>query len=108
MRIIADHVKAATFILGDEKGITPGNTGHGYVLRRIIRRAVRYGKQLGMKSFTKEIAESVIEIYKDVYPELDKNKKFIFDNLSQEEEKFEKTLEAGLKQLKNIAYTIRK
>jgi alanyl-tRNA synthetase len=98
MRIIADHLKAATFILGDEKGIAPSNTGQGYVLRRLIRRAVRYGKQLGMKSFTTEIAEVVIEIYKDVYPELLKNKNFVLQNLSDEEEKFEKTLENGLKE----------
>jgi alanyl-tRNA synthetase len=98
MRIIADHLKAATFILGDEKGIAPSNTGQGYVLRRLIRRAVRYGKQLGMKSFTKDIAEAVVGIYKNVYPELERNKKFIFDHVSQEEEKFEKTLEHGLKE----------
>ncbi|MEK7669021.1 MAG: alanine--tRNA ligase [Patescibacteria group bacterium] len=98
MRIIADHLKASAFILGDEKGIAPANTGQGYVLRRLIRRAVRYGKQLGLKSFTKEIAEVVIEIYKDVYPELNKNKDFVLSNLSQEEEKFEKTLENGLKE----------
>ena len=59
---------------------------------------VRYGKQLGMKSFTKDIAEVVIEMFGDVYPELSKNKNFVFDNLSQEEEKFEKTLENGLKE----------
>ncbi|KKP55914.1 MAG: Alanine-tRNA ligase [Parcubacteria group bacterium GW2011_GWB1_35_5] len=98
MRIIADHLKASTFILGDEKGIAPSNTGQGYVLRRLIRRAVRYGKQLGLKSFTKDISQVVVEMYKDVYPELSKNQNFIFNNLSQEEEKFEKTLENGLKE----------
>jgi alanyl-tRNA synthetase len=98
MRIIADHLKASVFILGDEKGIVPSNTGQGYVLRRLIRRAVRYGKQLGIKSFTSDIGEVVIEIYKDVYPELSKNKDFVLSNLSQEEEKFEKTLEHGLKE----------
>lgn len=102
MRIIADHLKASAFILGDEKGIAPSNTGQGYVLRRLIRRAVRYGKQLGIKSFTKEVAEVVIEIYKDVYPELLKNKDFIFTNLEQEEQKFEKTLELGLKNIKEL------
>ncbi len=98
MRIIADHLKASTFILGDEKGVAPSNTGQGYVLRRLIRRAVRYGKQLGIKLFTKEIAKVVIEMYSRVYPELLKNKDFIFDQLTQEEEKFEKTLEHGLKE----------
>ena len=97
-RIIADHLKASVFILGDEKGIIPANTGQGYVLRRLIRRAVRYGKQLGMKSFIEEVSEVVIDIYKNVYPEILRNKNFIFDNLKQEEEKFEKTLEKGLKE----------
>ena len=80
MRIIADHLKAATFILGDEKGIAPSNTGQGYVLRRLIRRAVRYGKQLGMKSFTADIVEVVISIYLNIYPELLQNKNFILQN----------------------------
>jgi alanyl-tRNA synthetase len=98
MRIIADHLKAAAFILGDEKGIAPSNTGQGYVLRRLIRRAVRYGKQLAIKNFTKEVSEVIIEMYQDVYPEILKNKNFIFSNLEQEEQKFEKTLENGLKE----------
>jgi alanyl-tRNA synthetase len=98
MRIIADHIKASVFILGDNMGVAPSNSGQGYVLRRLIRRAVRYGKQLGMISFTGEVAKVVIEIYKDVYPEVLNNKDFILSNLSQEEEKFEKTLEKGLKE----------
>jgi len=97
-RIIADHIKASVFILGDEKGIVPANSGQGYVLRRLIRRAVRYGKQLNMKSFTSEIAEVVIEMYKNVYPEILTNKDFVLSNLKLEEEKFEKTLENGLKE----------
>jgi len=99
-RIIADHVKASVFILGDEKGINPSNNGQGYVLRRLIRRAIRHGKQLNIKSFIKVIADVVIDIYKETYPELLKNKDFILNNLLQEEEKFEKTLEYGLKFLK--------
>ncbi|MEI6280419.1 MAG: alanine--tRNA ligase [bacterium] len=98
MRIIADHLKAGAFILGDERGISPSNTGQGYVLRRLIRRAIRYGKQLGIKSFTRDIAEVVIEIYQNIYPELLKNKDIILNNLLQEEEKFEQTLERGLKE----------
>jgi len=98
MRIIADHIKASVFILGDEKGIAPSNSGQGYVLRRLIRRAVRYGKQLGMVLFVGEVAEVAIEIYKDVYPEIFRNINYILNNLSQEEEKFEKTLEKGLKE----------
>ena len=98
MRIISDHLKASTFILGDEKGITPSNTGQGYILRRLIRRSVRYGHQIGMKSFSDKIAQIVIDIYKDVYPEILANKDFILNNLRQEEQKFEKTLENGLKE----------
>jgi alanyl-tRNA synthetase len=98
VRIIADHLKASVFILGDEKGITPANTGQGYVLRRLIRRAVKYGHQLNMKSFTSEVAEIIISIYKSAYPEILSNKKFVLDNLVQEEERFEKTLEKGLKE----------
>jgi len=97
-RIISDHIKAATMILGDDRGVAPSNTGQGYVLRRLIRRAVRYGKQLGItENFTAELAEVVVKIYKDVYPEGEKNKKFIFDELKKEEEKFRKTLANGEK-----------
>ena len=98
MRIIADHLKAAVFILGDEKGISPSNTGQGYVVRRLIRRAVRYGRQLDLKLFTEKIALEIISIYKQTYPELFKNQKFIIDSLITEESKFEKTLENGLKE----------
>lgn len=97
-RIIADHVKASTFILGDEKGIIPSNTGQGYVLRRLIRRAIKHGRHLKIKSFTPLIAQTVIDIYKNIYPELLANRDFIIDNLKQEEEKFEKTLEHGLRE----------
>jgi alanyl-tRNA synthetase len=97
-RIIADHLKAATFILGDEKGVTPSNVDQGYVLRRLIRRAIRYGKHLGIRDiFTFKIAESVIEMYNNVYPEVKKNKEFIINQLILEEEKFNKTIEKGLK-----------
>ncbi|MFZ2049189.1 MAG: alanine--tRNA ligase [Minisyncoccia bacterium] len=98
MRIIADHIKAATFILGDEKGIAPSNTGQGYVLRRLIRRAVRYGRQLGIMSFTSDTAEVIINIYSSIYPELLKNKSFTLNNFKIEEDKFEKTLENGIKE----------
>jgi alanyl-tRNA synthetase len=102
-RIIADHLKASTFILGDEKGIIPSNTGQGYVLRRLIRRAIVHSRHFKMKSFTPLIAQTVIDIYKDVYPELLTNREYILDNLKKEEEKFEKTLEHGLREFeKNI------
>ena len=85
-RIVADHIKASVFMISD--GVTPLNVGRGYVLRRIIRRAVRYGKLLGIeKNFTQVIAEVVIEMYKDFYPELEKNKNIIFAELEKEENK---------------------
>ena len=100
MRIIADHLKANTFIMADDKGIVPSNLDQGYVVRRLIRRAVRYGRQLEIKDdlWTKEIAKVVIEDYMDVYPELEKNKEFILNNLDKEEAKFKKTLEKGLRE----------
>ncbi len=104
MRIIADHIKAAVFIIGDDKGITPSNTDQGYVVRRLLRRAIRYGRQLGIKeeSWTKEVAKIVVHDYAQAYPELRKNVDFIVDNIKEEEEKFSKTLERGLKELKRM------
>ncbi|MFH1956589.1 MAG: alanine--tRNA ligase [Patescibacteria group bacterium] len=100
-RIIADHIKASVFIIADN--VDPSNTGRGYVLRRLIRRAVRYAKFLGIEeSFIKKIAESVINIYKDQYLELDQNKEQIFEKLESEEEKFKKTLEQGLKEFNKL------
>jgi len=100
MRIVADHLKAATFIMGDNKGITPGNTDQGYVVRRLIRRAVRFGKQLGIAKplWTSEISVVVASIYGDIYPELIRNKEKIIKELTAEEEKFSLTLERGLKE----------
>jgi len=96
IRIIADHIKAATMILGDNKGIVPSNIGQGYVLRRLIRRAVRHAKLLGINGFFSEkIADVVIDIYKDVYPEVKQNGIFIKANLLEEEKKFRKTLDQG-------------
>ena len=103
MRIIADHIKAATFILGDERGINPSNIGQGYVLRRLIRRAIRYGKILRIKEkFISEIAKAILPIYPD-YPELKKNQKFIEEQLREEESRFSETLEKGLLKFKEIS-----
>ncbi|NQV91624.1 alanine--tRNA ligase, partial [Candidatus Woesearchaeota archaeon] len=78
MRIIADHVRAAVFILGDENAVTPSNVDQGYILRRLIRRAVRYGKILGVEtSFLSELARLVVKDYGDYYKELEQNKLFI-------------------------------
>jgi len=105
MRIIADHLKAATFIIGDDKGLSPSNTGQGYVLRRLIRRAIRHGRQLGISQdlWTKEIASAVIEIYRETYEELNKNRLFVFENLDGEEDKFNKTMEKGILEFNKLA-----
>ncbi len=99
MRIIADHIKASVFIIAD--GITPSNTEQGYVLRRLIRRAIMQGKKLNLNNFTKQIAESVFNIYDD-YKVLKKNKNKILNELEKEEEKFNKTIEQGIREYKNI------
>ena len=99
MRIIADHVKTAVFIIAD--GIVPGNSEQGYVLRRLIRRAIRYGKKLEIKDFTTKIAEPVFKIYGD-YPELKKNKKKIIEELEKEENRFLESLEKGMKIFLNL------
>ncbi len=102
MRIIADHIKAATFILGDERGIRPSNIGQGYVLRRLIRRAIRYGKLLGIEeNFTSHVTKSILPIYPD-YQELHRNYKFIEEQLDEEENRFKQTLEKGLKKFYEI------
>jgi len=101
MRIVADHIKAATFILAE--GLEPSNVERGYVLRRLIRRAIRYGKQLGINEiFTFKVANVVIDMYRDMYPELHENRAFIEEQLVREEEKFTKTLERGLKELEKM------
>lgn len=104
VRIIADHTRAATFILGDERGIVPSNVDQGYILRRFIRRAIRHGKLLGIEGdLCRPLAKIVVGIYGKSYPEVRKNKKFIMDELLKEEERFRETLEKGLKQFEKIA-----
>ncbi|MDP3640482.1 MAG: alanine--tRNA ligase [Nanoarchaeota archaeon] len=104
MRIIADHIRAATFILGDEQAVLPSNMDRGYVLRRLIRRVVRYGKLLEItQPFTRALAEIVVQQYGVLYPELKKNKERIFAELQKEEEKFEQTLDRGLKEFEKMA-----
>jgi len=104
MRIVADHVKAATFIIGDDKGITPSNTDQGYIVRRLIRRALRYGRQLDINKniWLRELARVVIADYADIYGELKRNETFILNELDKEEEKFSKTLELGLKEFNKL------
>ncbi len=103
MRIVADHLRTATMIMGDNRGIAPGNTDQGYIVRRLIRRAVRYGRTLGIQdNFAQIIAEAVIEIFKDVYPELLKNKDFVLTEMAREESKFRNTVEQGLKEFEKL------
>ncbi|HHU35595.1 MAG TPA: alanine--tRNA ligase [Treponema sp.] len=96
LRIVCDHSRAATFILGDERGIPPSNVGAGYVLRRLIRRAVRHGRKLGIDGvFLSEPAKIVIDQFVSVYPELLENKEFILNEIQAEERKFLETLKKG-------------
>lgn len=98
MRIIGDHLRAATFLIAD--GVTPSNVEQGYVLRRLIRRAVRVGRAFQLRSlFTAEVAKIVIRTMKGVYSHLEEKKTLILQTLKGEEEKFKKTLEKGLKEI---------
>lgn len=103
IRIIADHIRTATFLIGDERGVVPSNVDQGYVLRRLIRRSVRFARQIGFDS-TKlvDLANIYIEKYKNVYPELEVNAAKIVDELTKEEERFSKTLENGLKEIEKV------
>lgn len=95
IRIVTDHIRSATFMISD--GIMPSNEGRGYVLRRLIRRAARHGKLLGIDGkFLAKLSETVIEGSKDGYPELDEKKNMIFTVLTEEENKFSKTIDQGL------------
>lgn len=101
MRIIADHVRAATMMIND--GVLPSNKDRGYILRRLIRRAVRYGRSLEIKTnFLAEVAKVVVDDLGEVYPDLIKNATCIYEALITEEEKFSKTLEKGLKEFKKM------
>jgi alanyl-tRNA synthetase len=95
-RIITDHVRAATFILGDAQAVKPSNLGQGYILRRLIRRAIRHGRKLKIEQdFLAAPAQAVIETYQDVYAELARNRDTILSELEQEEKRFATTLRKG-------------
>jgi alanyl-tRNA synthetase len=95
MRVIADHARATTFLVGD--GVLPSNEGRGYVLRRIMRRAIRHGKRLGLERlFLADVCSAVIEEMGAAYPEIRENRAFITKVASQEEESFRRTLDRGL------------
>lgn len=95
LRIVADHIKSCTFMISD--GIMPSNEGRGYVLRRLLRRAALHGRTLGIQGkFLAVLSETVIELSKDGYPELEEKQDMIFKVLSEEEDKFNKTIDQGL------------
>ncbi len=102
-RIIADHMRCATFMLGDQRGITPSNVDQGYILRRLIRRAIRFAMQLGIPdgSLTK-ISEAVIAQYGDFYCELKTNEAKILDELTKEEQRFEHALKKGIREFERL------
>jgi len=105
-RVICDHARSAAFLIAD--GVVPGNGGRNYVTRMIIRRAARFGTKIGLNEpFLAKVAESVINYYGGFYPELVKNKATIFDNLTREEIRFARTVEAGTAQLGNLLSGIR-
>ncbi len=102
-RVVADHLRTSTFILGDDRGVSPSNTDQGYILRRLIRRAVRYGMSLGLpEGFTAQIAEVIINQYKEVYPELSRNAAFVTEQLKLEEGRFARTLRQGEKEFEKV------
>ena len=99
MRIVADHVKAATFIMGDPRGVGPSNVDQGYVVRRLLRRAVRYGRQLGIEgAFLEMISRNVIANYGEAYPELRQNEARVMAEIAAEEKKFSETLQRGIQE----------
>lgn len=105
MRIIADHMRTSVFILGDERGVTPSNVDQGYILRRLIRRAIRFGKQLAFKSGDlAEVCASVIDVYREAYPELHVAKDKILDEINREEERFEKALGNGMREFEKLCH----
>ncbi len=98
IKVIADHSRAAAFLIGD--GVLPSNEGRGHVLRRVIRRALRHGRFLGLdKPFLYRVAVAVMEVMNDAYPELMENKNYIIEVIKHEEERFNETLDFGLKLL---------
>ncbi len=100
MRIVADHIRTSVFVLGDDAHVTPSNTDRGYILRRLIRRAIRHAKKLNIdinSNWEERLACLIIKKYEKYYQELSKNKDFIIDELKKEKERFNHTLEKGLK-----------
>ena len=106
-RVVLDHVRTATFMIGDTKGIVPSNTDQGYILRRIIRRAVRFGRNIGLpQGALKEVSATFVKKYAEVYPELKANSAHIYEELEKEETKFSKTLQQGIKEFEKVVATL--
>ena len=105
-RVIADHTRAVTFLIAD--GVVPGNMGRNYICRMIIRRAARFGSKIGLtEPFLAKVADVVINEYGEAYPELTKNRATILDNLTREEKRFARTVEAGLGYLNDLLKELR-
>jgi len=106
-RIIADHIRCATFMLGDQRGITPSNVDQGYILRRLIRRSIRFAMQLGIPDGSLgSVAEAVIAQYGDFYRELSECHDKILDELAKEEQRFEHTLKKGMREFERLLPTL--
>lgn len=110
MRIIADHMRTSTMLIGDKNGIVPSNVGAGYILRRLLRRAIRFAKSLNLSSQTLlDISENYIEkVYGEVYPNLVQKKDYILAEIKKETEKFEKTLEQGTREFNKLISNLQK
>ena len=105
-RVITDHARSATFLIGD--GVIPGNIGRNYICRMIVRRAARFGGKIGLEEpFLAKVAESVIETYGGFYPEIVENRTTILDSLSREEERFHQTVESGMARLEQLLQRLR-
>ncbi len=105
MRIIADHIRTAVFILADPAGIKPSNTDQGYILRRLIRRAIRHAKKLGIdinSNWDSKIANLLMDMYEEYYVEIKENRQVVLDGLVNEKIKFNRTLEKGLKEFEKV------
>ncbi len=106
MRIILDHIRTSVMIAADPAGIKPSNTDQGYILRRLIRRAIRHARKLGLdkdSNWEEQLAKCFIEIYEPYYKEVEENKEVVLNVLKQEKEKFNRTLEKGLKVFEKIS-----
>lgn len=103
VRVITDHIRSATFVIGDQQGVVPSNVGQGYIVRRLIRRAVREGRRLGItEPFLSKLAGVVIGEFGVAYPELEANREKIVSEIAKEEEKFAKTIEKGMKEFEHM------